>query len=417
MKRFLLVVMLFASAASLYAAELKVTGDMEVRGLMDSNDGDSYSDRTTATWFDYDLTINGALVANENATVFTRLAFDKTVDDSGYVEDSNVAGDDYLAIERAYINYKFFPFLQLNTGLMGGGQWASTFGDDEANVMRVQAIGALSEDMIFILTYEKKDEEGIEYETEETTAYYASAKIKAAGITILPLLTYVDGPQQMGNDDYNVNVYAVNLGINGDFGMIGFESEFAYKMYDDGGLNDDNDAALDAAYASGIPANVAMAVAARTLDDVTYGAYVNVFVKLAEKTKVGVAVAYGSADEDNNYDEALCQYGFGPDFDFTLITGEADTYAYGTNVKLYAEAAVMEKLTVGVTAAYFMPTDDKVQGDYSAWEVDLTADYAFDAAATYSVGVGYMSETVDPAVGSEVTDTELFVMHKFAVKF
>ena len=194
MKRFLLVVMILASAASLYAAELKVSGDANVRGLWDGVVPDK-GDKTSCNYFDYDVNINAALVANENATVNVKLTYDKTVDGSGKVDmGSASAADAGLAVERAYINYKFFPFLQVNTGLMGGGQWASTFGDKEINVMRVQGIGALSEDMIFILTYEKQAEGGKQLvkdtEKEDTTACMASAKLKFGPVTVLPLFVY-----------------------------------------------------------------------------------------------------------------------------------------------------------------------------------------------------------------------------------
>ena len=162
MKRLLLVLVLLMTAGSLFAAELKITGDMYVRGSTYSNLDLDPDNSERYSMFDYDLTINAAFIANENATVFTRFAFDKNVDGSGYIDDSaaDPTADHGLTIERAYINYKFAPFLQLNTGLMGGGTWASAFGDNEKNVTRVQFIGALSPEMVFIATYEKRFEQG-----------------------------------------------------------------------------------------------------------------------------------------------------------------------------------------------------------------------------------------------------------------
>lgn len=417
MKRFLLVVMLFASAASLYAAELKVSGDMNVRGVMDGFDTDTKD--YSYNFFDYDLTIDMAFVANENATVFTKLALDKTVSGTGYVdfaEEDYIAAEKnttYLSLERAYLNYKFAPFAQLNTGLMDGGQWATAFGDKEVNVMRVQLIGALSEDMIFILTYQKDNEVGKlaldtdNNEKDDQTTYYAAAKLKFGGIEVLPLLTYVQKgmnyndelilhPLINAGDTFDVTVFAFTLGLNGDFGMVGFEFEGCYKytMWDD--------------------------IMARD-DAAAYGAYLNVFAKLGI-AKVGAAVAYASLTDDNGF----TGYEMGDDFDFTmvaddLVLGEtydpAAGYVYGglvgmTAFKLYGEATVIEKLTLGGCFAYGMSSDDDVQ-DASFWEVDLKAAWAFDANTTYSVAFGYADISGDST--DEGATYRLY--HKFDVKF
>ena len=75
MKRFLLVALLLVSAASVYAADLKITGDAEVRGLMYAAeyDGDNAG---KDKYFDADFNFNAALVLTENTTVFTKVTFD-----------------------------------------------------------------------------------------------------------------------------------------------------------------------------------------------------------------------------------------------------------------------------------------------------------------------------------------------------
>jgi hypothetical protein len=410
---------------------------MEVRGIMDGYDSDATGfEAYSHNFFDYDLTINAALVANENATVFTRFAFDKTVDGSGKISDSaaidgvdtstgNVeAVDATLTLERAYLNYKFAPFAQINTGLMGGGQWATTFGDREVNIMRVQLIGALSEDMIFILTYQKDNENGMAAdvtlnENEDQTTYYASAKLKFGGITLLPLLTYVTKGAGYGTvttaDDYDMSVMAFTLGANGDLGMIGFEFEGVVKSTDTDGAYDDAEAVVPAA------AWAAYKAANGLYEGIQYGAYINVFAKIAEGTKVGVAAAYASSDEDAGLLE------MGDDFDFTMIADDlvlGDTFAVAGVTfggmrgmmagKLYAEAAVMEKLTVGGCFAYGQSTNTDMS-DVTFWEIDASATYAFDAAASYSIEAGYASITDN--VPTEVTDTQYRVLHKFAIKF
>jgi hypothetical protein len=408
MKKLLLVLILLATAGSVFAADLKVTGDMTVRGTTDSETPDG-GDTVSDSFFDYDLNLNLALVANENATVFTKLTFDKDLSTNGATESGETAfgngkadaGDAVLEVERAYLNYKFAPFAQLNAGLMGGGQWATTFGDREINVMRVQAIGALSADMIFIATYEKNSEGGSnslvdpkDNEKLDTTTYYLSSKMKFGAITLLPLLAY----GEIGTfvpSGYEVTKMGGSLGVNGDFGIVGLESEFIYATIDWDGQKADDYAA--------------------------YGAYVNVFAKL-DPAKVGVAVAYGSSDEKDG------SFEFGDDFDFTIVADDLYLGAVNSPLnyktsglvgmtvgKLYGEY-VADKLTVGGAFAYGMSTDDKVTkaagADITFWEIDASVAYAFDANASYTISFGYAAMEVDTA---EFTAYRL--QHAFAVKF
>ena len=460
MKKLLLVLLLLVTAGSVFAAELKVTGDMMVRGNMDSLTPDG-GDTVSASYFDYDLNIFGALVANENATVFTKLTYDKNVKGSGVVADSD--NTSVLSVERAYLNYKFAPFAQLNTGLMGGGQWASSFGDTEINVMRVQAIGALSADMVFIATYEKQSEAGDmdikDAEKSDKTVYYLASRMKFGPVTVLPLLTYAtqgvnyDGAlAALGiTKTYDANVKAFTLGLNGDFGMIGFEAEGVYKKLDGDGFYDDNYAAILAADTTAnntiaaaegqlaLPANApgtagfatysalldyategaaktgaALTAAEALKDSTTYGFYANLFAKV-DPAKVGFAVAYGSSDAKDG------SYSWGGDFDFTQVVDDiysaqlsgTDGLSGYTAYKLYADVTV-DKISGGIAGIYGAATDKDVQGDVSFWEVDLSAGYAFDANAAYAVNFGYASIEDGDA---STTTTAWNLTHKFSVKF
>lgn len=441
MKRFLLVAMILASAASLYAAELKVSGDMEVRGVMDGINpvgGDSYS----YNFFDYDLNLDAAFVANENATVFTRLALDKDVKTTGYADFSSENGtaattskEESLTVERAYLNYKFFPFLQLNTGLMGGGQWATTFGDKEVNVMRVQLIGALSEDMIFIFTYQKDNENAKiltktdDNEKDDQTTYYLSSILKFGGLKVLPLFTYVRKGINYNSelaamagagitDAYDASVYAFTLGLEGDFGLVGMEAEGCVKKTDTDGLFDDikNNAILKA---------MGITPQSRGIyEGVQYGAYLNIFAKI-DPLKVGVAGAYASSDKDAG------TYEMGDDFDFTIVADDlvlGNTYNPAGNVfygglmgmmagKVYAEVKALEKLTANIAFAYGKSTNTDVS-DVKFWEIDAKASWAFDANASYTVAYGYAN--IDKANASSVAGdvtSRYRLYHKFNVKF
>lgn len=453
MKRLLLVLVLLMSAGSLFAAELNITGDAMVRGAVKSTEVDAPgAEAQNEAYFDYDFNVNAALKANDAATVYLKLTYDKNVDEAGKVADSD--SDSTLAVERAYINYKFHPALQLNTGLMAGGQWASNFNNDEINVMRVQAIGALSKDMIFIATVQKNNENGTAFEDKESyesDSYYLSSKMVFGAITVLPLFTYVvDGASVEGS---TLTQQAFTLGVNGDFGMVGLESEFYYVALDS------DDVLAD--------------------DPTLYGAYVNVFAKVAEGVKVGVAGAYASSDEDSGFSAA-----YGGDFDFTMVV---DDWGWGSegglqgmmSGKVYFEAAVMPKLTVDGAFAYGVQVDDAVVkyntagplgafatmgqaqalgaeaaalaaeaaalgvageaygaavvgeeaaakaaeaaalmtnatvgSELSFWEVDLGVTYAIDENTAYRIAGGYAVMEAD-----EVETTNYRVEHKFSVKF
>jgi len=414
MKRFLLVAMILASAASLYAAELKITGDAEVRGVMDQVDrGDT--EMYGNMYFDADFNFNAALVVTENTTVFTKLTFDSEADYVGpagvdTVEDQMAVdgGNDdhtYLGVERAYISTKFLPALTVDAGLMAGGLWGTAFGNNEVNIVRIKGTYAIDQNMSVMAIYEKNKEsesdpsfgsfENNLSDLGDRTSYYLAAKLVFGQFTVLPLVKYVDMQDArtaaLDNSPY---AYAIDLAVTGDMGQIGFEFEAVYSNTDG-----DGNAALDST---------------------TYGAYVDVFAKL-DPAKVGLAAFYAGSTEDGVYNP-------GADFDFLLIAGEMNCPywlpgpAYGgvnmslagmTAFKLYADAKVMEKLEAGAAFAYGMANDDAYTADVTFWEVDANVAYLIDAATTWSVEAGYVSWDdggTDPV-------TSYRVQQKISVKF
>jgi len=421
MKRLLLVLVLMVSVSSAFAADLKVTGDMMVQGNMDrmsTKVAGAKSDQK-ADFFESDLNINLALIANENATVFVKLTYDNSdqYDNGGLTpfkqgrmkgevangSGTNGAGADVgLTVERAYMNYKFAPFLQLNVGLMGGGKWASNFSDTEINVPRVQFFVPLAKDMMFWATYEKNAENSYDINQDKTrndiTSYYLSGIIGVGPITLFPLLKYVTDDATPGS---HKTTSVIDFGVNGDFGMVGFVAEGIYGIKN-------NDKAVSA-----------------TVDkkQTLYGGYVDVFVKV-DPAKVGVAAFMTSASSDAK----KASFATGDDFNFSIVVGDMNEYATAgllavNGGKVYAEAKV-DKLTAKAAFAYFMSSDKKVAAglfayDFKAWEVDATANYAFDAAASYEVGIGYagMKFNADAAGTVKIDAKEYRVYNKFAVKF
>lgn len=406
MKRFLLVVMLLASAASVYAAELKITGDAEVRGVMDSmeNDGTTIYENS---FFDADFNFNAALVVTENTTVFTKLTFDSqlgslaglravsgtdTVIDQNAMDTDGLSGQPhtYLGVERAYISTKFLPELTVDAGLMGGGMWGTAFGNSETNVTRIKATYAVSEDMKFMAIYEKNAESNAypafragaaDTDDGDITTYYLAANLKFGAITVLPLAKYVTAENYTAAETTTDTTWTVDVAVMGDMGMVGFEAEAVYaSTTPDGG-----DAAAK------------------------YGAYVDVFAKL-DPAKVGLAAFYASASTDSAE-----TYSAGSDLDFLLVY--EDMYAGEivgmTAVKLYADTKFMEKFSAGAAFAYGMSNDTDM-ADVTFWEIDANFNYLIDAATTWTLEGGYASE--DDAAAAEPT-TIYTVQQKISVKF
>lgn len=419
MKRFLLVALLLVSAASAYAADLKITGDAEVRGVINNAeyDGDTvYKDK----FFDADFNFNAALVLTENTTIFTKLTFDAQQDEGTATVPDSEASDAVamLGVERAYISTKFLPALTVDAGLMGGGMWGTAFGNTETNVTRIKGTYAVSDDIKVMAIYEKVYESNettfdagtpalgpiagfADYDLEwtdkgDTTSYYLAANIKAGAFTVMPLFKYqvketevwiynnaVKGGAPVAKSDAEPWSFKADIAVTGDLGMIGFEAEVIYEMvkWDDFPAKD---------------------------DESKYGIYADVFAKL-EMAKAGVALFYESADKTDG------TFAAGTDFDFTLLT-EDDSLAGYMGGKLYAsEIKIVDKISADVAFAYVMQTNDDVFED-SFFEVDAGVNYAIDAATTYTIEGGYIAGTEKDA-GTDDDYNMYMVRHKFAVKF
>jgi len=425
MKRLLLVLVLLMTAGSLFAAELKVTGDAMVRGTTWSIDDDAAADKVQYSFFDYDFNLNAALVANENATAFLKLTYDRDVVGAGTV--ANSSNTSVLSVERAFLNYKFHPALQLNTGLMGGGLWASDFANNEVNVMRAKIIGALSKDMVFIFTYQKNNEVGAanvtvkDAEVDDENVYFLSSRMIFGNIKVLPLLTY--GTSGIGNSGvyktlltglnaagftektYDVTVMAFTLGLEGDFGMLGFEFEGQYRVDDSGGLDDDFTNTPDAVL-TGAGLNATQIATVRGMDKTRYGAYLNVFAKV-DALKAGLIYAYASADAEDG------TFSMGADFNPLHIANdwEGDALAGMSLYMAYAQYT-MGKIT-GKAAVGYAASNMK-DNDKSLIEYNASGAYAFDANTTYELGLGYATFS-DWSTSGDKTSMRLY--HKMSMTF
>lgn len=426
MKRLLLVLFVIASVTSAFAAELKITGDMFVQGNSDTYKPDGGT-KSTSTFVESDLTLNAALVVNENLSIFTRLTYDNSGNLKGeqkYVGGNIVAGsgeagagtDVGLAVERAYMAYKVAPFLTVSTGLMATSKWGTNFSDTDNNAFRVVATIPLSADMIFLAMYEK-NKEGVIEDGKDNTTYYLSAILNAGPVKLMPLVKYVNDQRTLRDaiaQDLDAKTYVADVAAMGNFGTVGFEAEVVYVK-----------AAFDAT--AGQIAYFKSIDAINLNDKSQIGAYLNVFANLAP-AKVGFAGVYQSSDPDKG------SFSAGNDFNFTIIIDDvlglgAEEANYGTGydkatgydkgmtgmtaAKLYGEFK-MDKITLGACLAYGQSTNKDVF-DVNFYEVDAKVNYAFDANASYEIGAGYASITDNTA--PKTTDTRYRVYHKMAVKF
>lgn len=406
MKRLLLVMLILASFSTVYAADkaadasspLKISGDFYVGGNMAQNVALDKSGKKTYSFFDYDLNLNAQFKANDNATFNMKLTYDKNVDknQSGYganyltypqgtgnvpkVEQSNQEwSKSVLAVERAYLNYKFNTAFQLDAGLMGGGQWGTLFGNTEVNVMRLKLTYTAAEGMDFLAIYQKNAEEAdgtnmiSNSEKNDDNTYYLGAKLNFAPIKVQPLFSYQTAGKNHGDGDSTNNgdktVMGADIAVLGDFGSVGFESEFVYTSSKAKGTSKDADGK----------------------NDKKMGAYANIFAKI-DPAKVGFVYAYASDKSDKG--EGV--YSWGKDFDVTIVMddfteytvpGTGSAFNCGWSVyKVYAESSV-GAFSFGAALAY--GADNVKNGKKTFTELDVNLGYALDAQTDYSVNAGY----------------------------
>jgi hypothetical protein len=431
MKRILLVLFVLVSVSSVFAADLKVSGDFMVRGQRDSNFGLVEKDEVYQDYFDYDLNLDAAIVVNENAKVVVRLAYDRNVTASGFVSNSDGTGatnagngtypnmqtkekNNGLAVERAYISYKLHQALTVDAGLMAGGQWGTLFGNTENNVMRVKLVGGLSPEMVFLFIYQKDAENGNstlpeDNEKDDATTYYLASVMKFGTLKVMPLLVYnKTGVNYRGEfstagiaaaDTYDFTTMSGTLALSGDFGMVGFEAEAVYTKTDKDDMSKDYPAA---------------ALAALTNDVTTMGAYFNVWANVAP-AKVGFIYAYASADEKDG------TYSWGEDFDIAIVMDDFVAVGTDANLKGWTAYKLYGSFTTGAITAdasviYGVTNRDwTTTKDAKFTEIDLGVSFALDAATTYSIAGGYaMTSDINVA---DVDADAYRVYHKIATKF
>jgi len=412
MKKFLLVSMIVATAICSYAADLKITGDAFVRGSMVSNQDLAEKDETTYNYYDYDFNLYSAIVVNEQASVNFKFTFDQNYHAANAANGKADKDDPTLALEHAYIKYKFNTGTTLDVGLMSGNKWGTNFTDTETNCMRIKVTQVVAPELTVLAIIQKNTEvgattdagsdkvidNGLDAEDNDSDTYYLAAIIKAGPLTLKPLVAYGrDGENKEDASvlrEYDKVTYVGILGVDVTTDVIGLASEFRYNKVDmDGGLTGDDP------------------------DQKTYGCLIDVFANV-DTFKVGFVYIYASADEEDGI------LGLGGDLNATIVMDETfydkSELAGVTVYKLYAEAK-FDPITVGIAGAYGVNNADwdaQASGltkDSAFMEFDLSVSYAIDANVTYTLDGGY-AKTSDWNV-ADVDANAYVIRHKLSAKF
>jgi hypothetical protein len=278
---------------------------------------------------------------------------------------------------------------------MTGGAWGTAFADKGADVYRIKYVQPTSF-ATFIPILEKSREGGSATvgEDNDVDKYILGIVTKVADINVKPLFVWVDSNSAATTD---TDILVFNLALDGAFGNIGWEAEFAVNDYD-----------LETG-----------------TDYTVWGAYANVWGNL-DALKIGALFAYGSYDDD-----AAKGFDFGDDFEAggALIMGDDILFGAagsgnsnndltaGTLFAVYADYAVNDKLSLGAYFGYATCNfDDNSKWDGAdVYEISADVTYKITDNLTYKVAAGtaqleYGDSTEDP-------DRAVEVYHKLSFSF
>ena len=165
----------------------------------------------------------------------------------GTTQDGASDLDDNLEIKRLYGSHTFDFGTAFDFGLMTGGAWATGFADNANGRWRLKFVHPLPNKMPIIFVIEKNAELGGMYnspgytlggidlpadaEADDYDAYYAGTVMKFGDIYVKPLLGYIQAGQIELDEETDQTVTLFFLGVDGNLGMFGFESEFDYFNY------------------------------------------------------------------------------------------------------------------------------------------------------------------------------------------
>ncbi len=414
MRKLLVVLMVVAFAATAFAADVKLSGYMEVKGIYLENAGVDKKSLGNDAWWEQDGNVQAKFIVDKGTAFTVRGDFrDGTWGTPGMVAKSSIAtgttdDEQGFTIQRAFLEHDFGKAGLLSAGLMATGGWGTAFGNNVEGNYRVKlavpvATGKLTFQTTKNAEYAKQYEDS---EKDDNDGYGVDFVGKSGAFTYGANLTYgnnsstvrpgVGGSTSTKGDSDGTQTTKLELMLKGDLGMFGFESEFAYA-----------DVSTDVANAK---------------DYNLFGAYVNGFAKLG-KTTAGLAFVYGSVDKDTGN-----AYQYADDFDTTFIvdelggvTGSDDLQGF-TTFKLYADYAHSDALTLGAALAYaFSNYDDDKQpnfADINLYELDVYASYQINKALNYTVKAAYLQvNEIGSGAAQYDADPVYYASHTLSVAF
>jgi hypothetical protein len=393
----LLAVLMLSSIA--YASSVEVDGSYYARGRYFMNPGQVVdADTDTAgtqdpeayTNYDHELDLWGQI--NVSDTTFVRFRFEIADETWGTTEGDT---DDNIELQRVWGGHTFGTGTKLEFGQMTGGAWAYSFGDTAGERYRVKVSQAVPVGTV-VGILEKDVENGSDIEDSEKNdmdAYFLAAVIKAGAVNVKPLLGYIlNGTNDLADDSYDTTSL-IDLGVDGAFGIVGFETELVYKAVslDESTSNGEDSYSL-------------------------FAAYLDVYANL-DALKPGVFFAYGSVDKD-----AAQQYSFGDDFDGhgaemignEFSFGGTDAIGGATYFGAYCNFAASDALSFFGQIGYAKGNSDSSIEDDTALDVSARGSYKITDALTYTIGAGYAK--VDRDVGDD-PDPGYKLYHKMAIAF
>jgi len=393
MRKLLVALMIVAFAATAFA-DVTLSGTYKARGNYMSNMQTPMvdSDDDSSMYYDHDLDL--WLKANTDKDTFFNMKVEM-LDGQWKEAVADANGDptvpatktgDEIQVERAWLGHNF-GVAKLEVGIMDGAGWSYGFGNTVDGYYRIKATVPAGPGSVIALV-QKNYEASLfstadDAEKDDSDTYFVGYKAKIGGLMLTPSISYImDGSTQKLDEEVDTKTTKFDMGIGGNFGAIGFESEIIY-------VNKDVESG----------------------DDIkTYGLYANVFTKVDAAT-VGFITAYASVDDDTD-----TGFNMGEDFDDMYFLVLGDNEAYGTGLPglwgnvLYADYAVNEKLNVYGSVAYAMSNYDDDVLDMTAYEVDLGLTYKITSALSYGADFGYAAADIDGV------DTDPFIVAQHYLK-
>jgi hypothetical protein len=401
MRKLLVVLMVVAFAATAFAADVKLSGYMEVKGIYVENGGANEDSLGENSWWEQDGNVQAKFIVDKGTAFTVRGDFrDGTWGTDEMKAKSNYSdGEQGFTIQRAFLEHDFGK-AAIHAGLMATGGWGTAFDNNVEGNYRVKLIVPVATGKLTFQTTKQKENGSYtveDSEKDDDDQYGVDFVGKTNAFTYGFNLTYTNKSSAVTDQDSDgVQQTKLNLMLKGDLGMFGFESEFAYA-----------DVATDVVGAD---------------DYDLFGAYINGFTKFG-KTTAGLAFVYGSVDKDTGN-----AFQYADDFDSTFIVDELGGVTGGddlqgfTTFKLYADYAHTDALTLGAAFAYaFSNYDDDNQPNYAdinLYELDAYVSYQINKALNYTVKAAYLQvNEIGAGAAQYDADPIYYASHMLSVGF